>query len=92
MEKIYTGICPLQIETDDIENLSPEVLDDLDCGDVVVKRTGAQKHTYIVSYKGEGVGEGICLTYTACGYIETISYDLTEDGWKFNSKDVWQAE
>lgn len=92
MEKRYTGIAPLIIETDDIENLSSEALDDLKVGDVVVKRTGKQTHAYHVSYKGEGVGEGICLSYNTTGYSETISYDFTEEGWKFNSKDVWEAQ
>ena len=92
MEKIYQGLGNYLVETDDIEHLSSEVLSALDVGDRVVKITGKQKHLYEVSYKGEGVGEGICLTYTACGYIETISYDFTSDGWAFNSKDVWQAE
>ena len=92
MVKKYVGIAPLLVETDDIEKLPAEILDDLDIGDVVIKRTGKQKHAYHVSYKGEGVGEGICLTYFACGYLETISYDFTAEGWKFNSKDVWSAE
>lgn len=78
--------------TKDIEHLTAQELDGLDCGDLVVKITGKQRHAYTVSYKGEGSGEGICLTYCACGYIETISYDRTDSGWAFNSKDVWQAE
>ena len=92
MLKIYTGIARLMVETDDIENLPADVLNDLDVGDIVVKRTGAQKHAYIVNYKGEGVGEGICMCYSATGYSETISYDFTDEGWAFNSKDVWEAE
>ena len=93
MEKIYTGIAPLRIETDDIENISGVVLDDLDCGDIVVKKTiedGKElKHTYVVSHKQ---ATGICITYVACGYMETISYDKVDGVWTFNSKDVWQAE
>lgn len=92
MVKRYVGIAPLMVETDDIEHLPAEVLNDLDVGDVIVKKTGNQKHLYQVTYKGEGVGEGICMSYFACGYLETISYDLTENGWAFNSKDVWQAQ
>ena len=92
MERLYRGIANIKVETDDIEKLSQEVLDELECGDVVVKITGKQKHAYQVSYKGEGSGEGICITYVACGYIETISYDNVDGVWTFNSKDVWQAE
>ena len=90
MEKIYRNVGNFTVATDDIEKLSKEALDGLSVGDKVIKITGKQKHLYFVTYKGEGVGEGICLSYFACGYLETISYDLTSEGWAFNSKDVWQ--
>lgn len=92
MEKRFEGIIQTIIETDDITKLSSEALDELSIGDTVAKRTGNQLHAYRVSYKGEGVGEGICLTYCACGYIETVSYDRKATGWEYNSTDVWQAE
>ena len=76
------------IEVADITKLTPEQLDALNVGDKVVKVTGEQKHLYLVTYKGDGAGEGIVLTYNACGYGEAISYDRTESGWAFNSKDV----
>lgn len=92
-EKIYTGICPLKVVVDDIETISGEILEDLECGDVVVKHTIQDGkdlyHTYIVSHKQ---ATGICMTYSACGYLETISYDKIDGVWTFNSKDVWQAE
>lgn len=72
----------------DITALTAEQLDALEPGDVVVKKTDNMYHTYIVSYKGEGVGQGICLTYTDAGHIETVSYDRTESGWAYNSTDV----
>ena len=67
-----------------------DILDSLNAGDKVVKVTGEQKHTYIVSYKGEGVGEGLCLTYTDASVIETVSYDFTSEGWAYNSTDKWE--
>lgn len=76
------------IEVTDIEALTNEQLDALQVGDKVVKVTGKQKHLYLVTYKGEGAGEGIVLTYNACGYGEAISYDRSGEGWVFNSKDV----
>ena len=79
---------PNTIEVNDIEALTKEQLDALRPGDMAVKITGKQKHTYIVTYKGDGAGEGIVLTYNACGYGEAISYDRTDNGWAFNSKDV----
>ena len=89
---IKTGVANAMVMTDDIEHLPSEVLDSLNVGDVIIKVTGKQKHLYQVTYKGDGVGEGICMSYFACGYLETISYDLTENGWAYNSKDVWQAQ
>lgn len=74
-------------ETSNILELDGSVLDALRCGDQVLKLTGNQRHLYTVTYKGVGVGEGICLTYVAAGLIETVSYDLTENGWVYNSTD-----
>lgn len=79
---------PNSIEVTDIEALTKEQLDALRPGDLVIKVTDNMKHTYFVTYKGEGEGQGIVLTYNACGYGEAISYDRTESGWAFNKKDV----
>ena len=81
------------MEVDDIEKMTGDQLEQLKAGDMVIKRTmdgeTALYHTYIVSHKQ---ATGICMTYSACGYLETISYDKIEGVWTFNSKDVWQAE
>ena len=76
------------VEVADITAIDGKILDSLKVGDKVAKVTGAQKHLYLVSYKGDGVGEGICLSYNAAGYGETVSYDRTESGWVYNSTDV----
>ena len=93
MEKVYRGICPLRLVVDNMEAISGELLDDLECGDIVVKHSVEEGkdlyHTYMVSHKQ---ATGICMTYSACGYLETISYDKVDGVWTFNSKDVWQAE
>ena len=78
----------LPIEVSDITKLTDEQLDGLQVGGKVIKVTGNQKHLYFVTYKGEGAGEGICLSYNAAGYGETVSYDRTESGWAYNSTDV----
>ena len=80
------GAVPMEVTN--IEALTDEQLDSLNVGDAVAKVTGKQKHLYLVTYKGEGVGEGLVLTYNACGYGEAIAYDYTADGWVFNSKEV----
>lgn len=76
------------VEVEDITALTKEQLDALKPGDIVEKVTGSQKHTYIVSYKGDGAGEGICLTYCDAGYSETVSYDRSGDDWQYNSTDI----
>ena len=77
-------------EVTNITAIDGEVLDSLQVGDKIVKVTGKQKHLYVVSYKGEGVGEGICLTYADAAGTETVSYDYTADGWVYNSTDKGQ--
>ena len=77
----------LAIEVADITKLTNDQLDSLNVGDKVVKITGADKHLYVVTYKAE-TGGGICLSYNAAGYGETVSYDRTESGWAYNSTDV----
>lgn len=75
------------IEVTNITTLTKAQLDSLSVGDKVVKVTGKQKHLYTVSYKGEGAGEGLCLTYADASGVETVSYDRTESGWAYNSTD-----
>ena len=79
---------PNVISTSNITAMTDEQLNALKPGDVVVKITGDMKHTYTVSYKEEN--KGICITYGAAGYLETVSYDYdsTENKWVYNSTDV----
>ena len=77
----------LAIEVSDITKLTNEQLDSLNVGDKVVKVTGTDKHLYLVTYKAT-TGGGICLSYNAAGYGETVAYDRTDDGWAYNSTDV----
>ena len=73
-----------------IQSMSDDLLNSLRVGDVVQKKTGNQKHCYIVTYKEEK--KGICLTYVdGSGYMETISYDYVGGHWVFNSKDITQV-
>lgn len=74
-----------KIEVTNIKQLTDEEIDKLECGDVVVKKTGSQKHNYIVTYKENGVG--ICLSYFDASTIETVSYDYTDGHWVYNSTD-----
>lgn len=85
---------PKRYFVDNIKEIDEKILDELECGDVVVKKTKSgnrhMKHTYIVSYYENK--HGCCLTYTAAGLVETQSYDYTDGHWVYNSEDKWIAE
>lgn len=74
------------IETSNITGLTTEQCESLNVGDVVIKLTSNQKHTYTVSYKENNVG--MCLTYVDASVSETVSYDCIEGNWVYNSTDV----
>ena len=74
------------IEVTDITKLTSDQCEALQCGGVVIKKTGNQKHRYVVSYKEDHVG--MCLTYTDASVVETVSYDYTNKNWVYNSTDV----
>ena len=74
-------------EVEDITGLTDELLDSLEVGDKVAKKTGTAKHLYTVTYKDAENG-GLCLTYADAANVETVSYDHTESGWAYNSTDI----
>lgn len=73
-----------------IKDLTTDEINDLQAGDIVVKTTGNQEHTYIVTYKEEG--QGICLTYVDASVVETVSFDYVDGEWVYNSTDVTSLE
>lgn len=87
VEKMMKKSLPVKIKTSDITNLSTKDINKLKAGDIVLKKTGNQKHAYIVSYKEDN--QGICLTYADATYAETVSYDYNTETkeWDYNSKD-----
>lgn len=80
------GRATIAIEVDSITSIEQDVLNSLKPGDMVIKKTGTQHHSYRVSYKDE-VNGGICLTYSDASVVETVSYDLVEGVWTYNSTD-----
>ena len=77
---------PRGVEVTSITSMSDNVLNELKPGYEVIKKTGNQRHTYLVSYKENG--QGICLTYTDASVVETVSYDYVGGHWVYNSTDV----
>lgn len=80
------GRVAVAVEVDSITSIGQDVLNSLKPGDMVIKKTGTQRHSYRVSYKDE-VNGGICLTYSDASVVETVSYDLVEGVWTYNSTD-----
>lgn len=80
------GIISVPIEVSDITALTAAQLDALNVGDAVIKKTGDDRHLYLVTYKAT-TGGGICLSYFDAVNVETVSYDRTESGWAYNSTD-----
>lgn len=74
-----------KVETTNITTMTDTQINSLKCGDMVIKITGTQKHSYRVSYKEDGIG--ICLTYSDASLVETVSYDYTDNHWVYNSTD-----
>lgn len=73
------------LEVGDVKQLTGEQIDGLECGDIVVKKDNAGKHSYVVTYKKDKVG--ICLTYGDASVIETQSYDYVDGNWVYNGED-----
>ena len=87
VEKMMKKDLPVKIKTSNITSLSTKDINKLKAGDIVLKKTGNQKHAYIVSYKEDN--QGICLTYNDALYTETVSYEYntTTKTWDYNSTD-----
>lgn len=69
----------------DMTKLTDDQCNALECGDIVLKKTTNQYHSYRVSYKEKDTG--MCLTYVDATSVETISYDYTGGHWVYNSTD-----
>lgn len=68
-----------------IKELTNDVINNLRCGDVVLKEDSTGKHAYLVSFKSD---TGLCLTYVDASCVETQSYDKSGNNWVYNSEDL----
>lgn len=83
---MLTSFAEYTIIVADVTKLTDDELNKLHCGDRVIKEDATGQHLYFVSFKKDF--SGICITYTDCSCVETVSYDYTDGAWVFNSKDV----
>lgn len=87
MEGIVNMIGVPALEVDNVESLTATQLDNLKAGDVVIKKSGNEKHTYVVVYKDEVNGE-LSLVYTDAWNAEEVYYEKGVSGWAFVVKDI----
>ena len=85
IEVTESGDEDVTIEVTNIKALTKKQCEQLKCGDRVIKKTGNQRHLYVVTYKEHHVG--ICLSYVDASVVETQSYDYTDGNWVYNSED-----
>jgi len=85
MLKIYTGITPLKVKTDNLETIPSAVCDDLSLGDVVVHANDDEEKTYVVSIKVEK--DELYLTHTDGAIVEEVLYKYSEEnGWEYENQ------
>ena len=89
-EELASKKAAIKVKATNIKELSNEVLNSLECGDIVMKKTGNQYHSYIVTYKE--ANQGICLTYVDASVVETQSYDYVDGAWVYNSEDKTELQ
>lgn len=75
----------IKANASNIKTLSNDVINNLRCGDVVLKEDASGKHAYLVSFKSD---TGLCLTYCDAYCVETQSYDKSGNNWVYNSQDL----
>lgn len=75
----------IKANVSNIKSLSNDVINNLRCGDVVLKEDASGKHAYLVSFKSD---TGLCLTYCDASCVETQSYDKVGNNWQYNSQDL----
>ena len=73
-----------KVKVADVKNIDGAIIEQLKCGDIVIKEDASGEHAYVVTFKSE---TGICMTYTDASCVETQSYDKSDDEWVYNSED-----
>ena len=73
-----------KVKVADVKNIDGAIIEQLKCGDIVIKEDASGEHAYVVTFKSES---GMCMTYTDASCVETQSYDKDGDDWVYNSED-----
>jgi len=82
MENVYRGVQRLIVETDDYENISQVVLNDLEVGDMLIIGDGEEKVQAILNSKNDN---DMCFVNVDSAYVNEIHYAKNEDNkWEFD--------
>lgn len=73
-----------KVKVADVKNIDGTIIEQLKCGDIVIKEDASGEHAYVVTFKSE---TGMCMTYADASVVETQSYDKVDDEWVYNSED-----
>lgn len=76
------------IEVEDITGLTADQLDALQPGNVVVKKTGDERHVYTVDFK-DGVAGKLLLTYADWQNVEGVYYEKVEGVYYERGESGW---
>lgn len=85
MIKIYKNIGRTIVETEDIKTIPSGVLELLEMGDLVIKKTGDELHSYYVSYRKYNE---MSLTYVDHQNSEEVYFEKGENGWEWITTDI----
>lgn len=85
MERKYEN-ANLTISTTDIANLSNDVCNSLECGDVVRKiDKNGKEHAYTVSSKES---DKMCLVYADDEKVEKVKYEISDGKWAYDETET----
>lgn len=84
---LLVGKGTIKTTVSNIKEMTNEDIENLSCGDVVLKEDVSGKHAYLVSFKS---ATGLCLTYCDASCVETQSYDKVGTNWQYNSQDLFE--
>lgn len=72
-----------------ITALTNAQIKDLKAGDIVIKTTGNEKHTYVVAYKKN---DEMSLVYVDCWTVEEVYYEKHGNDWTYIQTDTFKPE
>ena len=89
MEKVYRGVQRLIVETDDWENISQVVLNDLEIGDIIAIVDEGTKKRYTLVYKEQ---TEMYFVYTDSGIVKEVYFSYNTGTKKWGYVETFETE